>query len=299
MADLVNPTVITSGAYGGGMPPMGGSGYGGLLGGDGIGALLIGALLFGGGLGGFGRREEGRRDEGRGERETRIEDTVFDTAVLQKLGTIEGLIPAAACGVKDSVQAAAALLNTSTLQQTISLQQDLASLALGTQQGFANVKDSVQAGFVVTKDAVQNGNFLLSQALCGVNQNVSAQGCETRAAVQNDGDKTRAMLFARFQLEDATRINELNARVVELQNEHRRALDTNDLKISMVNTQVSNQAQAQAQQQQQHQNDLLRQIIAGLGGLTQIAHATNSNVIAGNSGAVLTGAQTANPTNVA
>ena len=60
-------------------------------------------------------------------------------------------------------------------------------------------------------------------------------------------------------------------------------------------TVTQNVAQAQAQQQQQQ---LLGSVLASLQGLTQIAHATNQNVIAGNQGPVFTGSQTANPTNV-
>jgi hypothetical protein len=254
---------------------------------------MLGAAALGFFAGEFmnGRRG-GRGGEGGegGRAETRIEDTIFDTQILAKLGSIEASIPASECRTQAAVASAAAGLTNVTLQQTIALERDLASLALGTQQAFAN-----------TKDTVQNVGALLGTAICNLNQNVSAQGCQTREAIQNDGDKTRGMLFSRFQLEDSTRINELNARVIELQSEGRRAADGAEMRLSINNTAnaVQAQAQGQAQQQQQQQGFLLAQIAQTLGGLVQVAHATNSNVIAGNSGAVVTGPQTANPTNVA
>jgi len=62
-------------------------------------------------------------------------------------------------------------------------------------------------------------------------------------------------------------------------------------------SQTVNQAQAQQQQQQilESRFGRLEHLISCV---HQEARATNSNVIAGNTGAVTTGAQTANPTNV-
>jgi len=59
-----------------------------------------------------------------------------------------------------------------------------------------------------------------------------------------------------------------------------------------------NQLQLQAQAQQQQQLILLGQIAAGLNTVTQLQHATNSNIIAGNTGATTTGAQSATQTAV-
>lgn len=59
---------------------------------------------------------------------------------------------------------------------------------------------------------------------------------------------------------------------------------------------INNQNQNQMQFQQQ------AQVLSGLAHLladvNQVARATNSNVIVGNTGATTTGTQTANPTNV-
>lgn len=266
----------------------------------GIGGGLIGGLIGGALFGGRGRRGGlfggGDDDCGGGGAETRIEDTVFNTAVLSKLGAIEAAIPLASANTENVI-----------LQQTIGLNGSIGALALGTQQGFANVKDSVQntTGLILgsisnTKDTVQNVGTVLIQGLNTVNQNVSEQSCEIQRAVVFDGDRTRALLNARFQLEDATEINKLNAKVIELSAEGRRSHDAAELRLQITNTNtaVAAQSQAQAQQQQQQQGFLLTELCNTVRGLVQIAHATNSNVIAGNTGAVVTGPQTANPTNV-
>lgn len=253
----------------GGAGGFGAGGFGaGLIGG------VLGGALFGGRRGGlFG----GGGDDGGAE--TRIEDTVFQTGVLASLGDIKQSIPLTALQTQAAIASAETNLITSTLQQTIALEKDINSFALGTANNFSNVYT----------------------ALAGVNQNISGQGCQTREAVQNDGDKTRALLTARFQLEDATRINELNARVIELQSEGRRSSDTADLRLQITNTNTAVAAQQQGQQQAQQQQILasVQSLFPVLQGLIQVAHATNSNVIAGNTGAVTTGAQAANPVNVA
>src|SRR5271168_1984251 len=103
MADLVNPTVLTTGMGMG----MGSSGYnsGGLLGGgsDGIGALLIGALLFGGGLGGgFGGNRNGLGAQDGIVTPTHLQAALNQQSqqqdtnhILQHLATIQQQIPEA------------------------------------------------------------------------------------------------------------------------------------------------------------------------------------------------------------
>lgn len=255
----------------------------------------LGAGLIGGVLGGllFNRRGGPFGGEGGGDGgETRVSDTIFDTAILNKLGTIEAAIPANAAATQAVVNAGVSSLTNVTLQQTIALERDLAQLALGTQQAFANTKDSVQLGFAQT-----------GAAICGVNQNVSAQGCQTREAIQNDGDKTRALLVARFQLEDATTIANLNNQVTELRNEGRHSARDAELRLQITNnnTAVAAQAQGQQQQQQQQQLETLRTLVPAVHALineSQVARATNANLIFGNTGATTTGAQTNTPTNV-
>jgi hypothetical protein len=243
--------------------------------GGGFGSGLIGGIL--GGLL-FGRRGLLGGDGG-GNEETRITDDINNVAVLQQLSDIKAAIPLASAQTENVI-----------LQQTNQITNLASQAQLANAAGFTNVKDSVT-----------NVGTILLQGLNTVNSNVADQACSIKQVVVNDGEKTRALLTSRFQLEDATRINELNARVIELQSEGRRASGESELRLSINNTAtaVSAQAQGQQQQQQQQQGFILSELLNTVRGLTQIAHATNQNVIAGNAGAVTTGAQTANPTNVA
>lgn len=238
----------------------GDGGFGGMNGILGIAAL---GLIFGrGGRGGLFGGGDG--DCGGGGAETRIQDTAQNLAVLNAIGQ-----------AKDATTGG------------------FATTALALSQGFANVRDSVQAS-----------TFLLNKELCDVNQNVSSQGCQTREAIQNDGDKTRALLVARFQQQDATTIAEQNARIVAL--ETRGHADRNHaeakLEINNTNTAVANASARSNQEQQQQQFNAIVNALgiigARLSSVEQIAHSTNSNIIAGNSGATVTGAQTSTPTNV-
>lgn len=279
----VLPALAAEGRRGG---SCGGDGFGGGLGAGFIGGV-VGGLLFNRRGGIFGGDEGGG-----GGGETRIESDIFNTAVLTKLGTIEAAIPANAAVTQAAVAAGTAELTNVTLQQTIALERDLGQLALGTQQAFSN-----------TNSNIQTQSLQLAQALCGVNQNVSAQGCQTREAIQNDGDKTRALLVARFQLEDATTIANLNNQVTELRNEGRRSAEAADLRLQITNTNTAVAAQAQGQQQQQQQQQFavvssLVPLVHSLINESQVARATNANLIFGNTGATTTGAQTSTPTNV-
>jgi hypothetical protein len=147
------------------------------------------------------------------------------------------------------------------LQSLANLQSQIPTVALENQNAIlgaiARSDLGIQQGFANTKDAVQNTLLALSSALATVNQNVSEQGCQTREYVGNDGDKTRAQQVARWQLEDATRINEQNAEILALrtkaENDHRHHEST--LQITNTNTAVAAQSQYQQQQQQQFQID--------------------------------------------
>lgn len=173
--------------------------------------------------------------------------------VLGKLGTLEGIVPNTALETQNAIQ------------------QALASLALGTQQGFAGVKDSVQATLLS-----------LSQSVNGVNQNVSAQGCATRERVDSDGDKTRALLVARFQQEDATKIAEQNARIVALEtrcDNDRRHAESN-LVITNTNTAIAQQQQQQKQSEEDRRHrELLNALnIINVGNQVQLARNVNDTI---------------------
>lgn len=305
----------------------GGRGYGG--GGDGIGGLGAAAMVaalggrnergFGGcggdgfGFGGGGGLAAllalgllGGRDFGRGG----CAPVVFDhhnghnghnghdccdqigqQVILSKLGSIEGGITAAALQVQNAI-----------CEQTGELSGSVAALALGTQQGFANVKDAINATQLAelaaisgVKDAVQNG-FALT------NTNLLTGLCSVKETVVADGDRTRALLVARFQQEDATKIAAQAAEIIELRNDRDargRHADL-ELKITNTNTAVAAQQQAQGQFQLQRQGDDIAHLSRCVAALVGDIQAVRQGQVIFNSGTMAaSGTQAAANTKVA
>ncbi len=253
------------GGHDGGM----GFGMGGGLGAGLVGGLIGGALFGGGRRGGlFGG---GSDCDGNGGAETRIDSTVFNTAVLTKLGSIEAAIPLASAQTENVI-----------LQQTNQITN------LASQSQLANA-----AGFAATGDRIQNVGAVILNAMNNVNQNVLEQGCQTRAAVA-------ASTTAILEKISADRIRELELRADRAE----RSLEVNALRSQVevnqtVNTTtLQNQQQAQGQFQIQALAEELRACRRDIAFVHQEARSTNSNVIAGNLGAVTTGAQASTPTNV-
>lgn len=243
---------------------MGGFGAG-LVGG------LLGGVLFGGrGRGGlFGGG--GDCDNGGGGAETRIESDIFGTAVLSKLGAIEASIPLA-----------------SAQTENVILQQTNVITNLASQAQLAN-----QMGFERTGDRIQGVGTALAVAISNVNQNVLEQACQTRAAIA----ASETAILSRI---DRSEIDTLRHE----RDRFERSVEVNALRsqVEVNQTVTTTQSQAQAQQQQQLQFQDLNCRFNRLFDLVNIVHqearATNNNVIAGNTGAVTTGAQTSTPTNV-
>lgn len=241
-----------------------GGGFGaGLVGG------LLGGVLFGGGRRGglFG----GEGCEGGGGAETRIEDTIFNTQVLAKLGTIEAAVPLAAAQVENVV-----------LQQTNTITQLASAAQLANQMGFSQ-----------TGDRIQNTATALAVAISNVNQNVLEQACQTRAAIaasetailtRIDRQEIDSLRHERDRFERSVEVNALRSQV--------------EVNQTVTTTQAQAQGQFQVQAQFQDIGATLRRFEAALINIHQEARATNNNVIAGNTGAVTTGAQTSTPTNV-
>jgi hypothetical protein len=190
--------------------------------------------------------------------------------------------------------------------------------AMGLMTSIGGVKDNVSMGNQMLTNAVSGGfaaqaqmtlqqtimqiqqantNQAMTMAeLCGINQNISAQGCMTRESVMADGAATRGLITAQYEASLNRKLVERENKITELENEGRHR----DLasRIEITNTAVAAQAQGQQQQQQQQLVATVNSLFPLLQGVLQVAHATNSNVIAGNSGTVTTGTQTANPVNV-
>jgi hypothetical protein len=279
--------------------PVGGFG-GGFGGGGGIEALVLLALLGRDGFGRGGDHCHGGGRDGGGDSVAALSAVIaalnnrndpenccaMATAVLSKLGSLEGAIPAIGNELQLALQSAVAALTAQGNANAASLTSQLNALQLG--------------------QLVQSQNILT--AISNVDTNVDRQGCETRAAVFASEARITALLNA----QDLARITaeniKLSNEVVELRSDarHRDAHHaTEALRIEIRN---NNEATAQQLQfQQQSQRQLVDQesrfnherLCARFDSLfQQVARATNSNVIVGNTGASTTGAQTANPTNV-
>lgn len=250
----------------------------------------------------------------------RLTQTRFDAEAQREIqAAIERT--AAATQLANAVQSAALGVEMAKGQGDTNTQVALTTGNLGTQNALnaaaIQTQAAKQAGDLSTQIALNTANVatavertgtasalafkdsaLLAQANTTLLSNQLAATQYTLAtAVKSDGDLTRALIIAQ---NDAT----LNRLLVTAQNEiielrgdregNRRSRET-EINVNQTVTQV--QAQAQAQQQQQQQLLVLNNIANCLAGL-QNAVATNSNLIIGNTGAVATGAQTANPVNV-
>ena len=288
-AHMSNAPMIFEGGGTGGMGAAMGGGLGaGLLGG------LLGGVLFGGGLGGFNRNGNWNGEPPVTSSQLTaalagVQDTQMNTAVLQELGAIKGMIPAAEGQVQLALAQATGQLSNQLGQQTLTLVGGQANINDNISRNAANI---IAVG-ETTKDLVRDQSAALQVGLT----NIQTQGLQNTfaitQAVRDDGEKTRALIVAQ---NEATLTRQLAVAEATLAEERagRRAAGT-EVNVSQVVNQA--QAQAQAQQQQQQQILLLNSIAGHLVGL-QNAVATNSNMIIGNTGATTTGAQTANPVNV-
>ena len=157
------------------------------------------------------------------------------------------------------------------------------------------VKDAVTNASTLSQLGIAGINTLAQQLAAGLGLQASNNTTAILSAIRDDGDKTRALVTS---FNDATlnRIITTQANeIIELKND--RTIRGNGIEVSQVVNQA--QAQTQAQQMQQQQFAILSGIAQQLAGIHQLAAATNQNLIVGNTGAVATGPQTANPVNVA
>ncbi len=202
--------------------------------------------------------------------------------------------------ILENAAATRAAVPQTALETQIGIQTAVGALALGTQQGFANTGDKVQAALLAelaaisgTKDTIQNVGALLSRDICNVQSTVQTEACATRELVQAG---TTAVL-SRI---DRAEIDELRAN----RDRFERQVEINNLRSTVEVNQTVNQTQAQAQTQSQWQvqfqdiGNVLRRLNDRIDIVHQEQRSTNANIIAGNTGAVVTGAQTSTPTNV-
>jgi hypothetical protein len=209
-------------------------------------------------------------------------DNIGQVALMSKLGSIEGAIPLVGSQVQLAVCEASAGTNA-----------EVSRLALGAAQGFANVKDAVQANGVANLLATNAAERTTLTSAATLLAAIKDSQYATAIALRDDGDKTRAQSALYHEANLQRKLAVVEGALLEERANYR-------AKVSEVNvSQTVNQIQAQSQEQAQRQETalLVRSLCDRVNSL-QNAVATNSNLIVGNTGGVLTGAQTSNPVNV-
>lgn len=277
------------GGYGG----LGGAGAGA---GAGLGAGLLGGILGGALLGNRGLLGGNAGNEGcvtptqLTAALAGVQDTQMNTNVLTQLASISAAIPAAEGQVQLALAQSQGQVMNQIGQQSLAIAQGFGNAAQQTSQA--------QAAVIAVGESLKDSINLTSGAIQLSIANNTAQGLQNTSniltAVRDDGDKTRALIVAQNEAALRNEITALQIRLQE-QNGEARARGTEVTVTQNVN---QNNLMQQQQQQAQQQAILLNTIAGHLVGL-QNAVATNSNMIIGNTGAVGTGQQSANPINVA
>jgi hypothetical protein len=203
-----------------------------------------------------------------------------------------------------SAEQRANMLSRQADQNLSVLQSELCALNNNLDKTTSQIRFDVERGNAATQLEIERKsnqtNLLLER-----------ESCATRAAIAADGQATRALINSQIEAGLRTEILSLRDKLNEERERSREDRDRAEARIVIndtntnTNTAVAAQFQAQAQLQQQQQIaqivPVLNNISTVLAGLVQIAHATNAQIIAGNTGAVTTlGAQTAtaSPTNI-
>lgn len=262
-----------------------GAGAGAGLGAGLLGGILGGALLGNRGLLGGGAVAEaavGVTPAMLTAGLTGVTDQIQNTSIMQTLGDIKASVPLAEAQVQLALAGSTGEIRThlgmvenglvagqALINKNVS---DAIASSLASQN---SIKESIAAYGVANLNATKDAQFALA------------------TIVKDDGEKTRALITANT-------ISELQRELTVAQTaalEDRLGFRSRETEINITNTNTAVAQQQQQQAQQQQQVILLNGIIHALGGL-QNAVATNSNMIIGNTGAVATGPQTANPVNV-
>ena len=240
-------------------------------------------------------------------------------------GGVEGIVTptqltAALAGVTETQNNTAIMGQLSAISAAIPYSQGQIQLGLAatesslTNLGNASNVANLQGHFALaTRVSDSTATLLASQNM--INSNVMAEGSKTRETVTNfgvanltatkDAQYANALAVAASTKEILAALNAQNTDNLQRQLtvaeqallETRAESRARGTEVNVTQTVNQAQAQNQAQQQMQDQRLILAQLCAAVGGL-QSAVATNSNMIIGNTGAVGTGPQTANPVNV-
>lgn len=283
----VQPTmpamVATGGGYGDGGLGMGG----GLMGG-----LLLGSLLGRNNLLGQGQQEGCVTPSNLSAQLANVTDTQMNTTVLQTLGAIQASVPLAEGQMQLALAGAQADINANVFNASQSINANIATGLQTAIQGQAqinkNISDSIASGLAA---AAANKEATLSVG-AATGAAILNSKFELANLINADGEKTRALITSFENANTQRLLGERQDQINELLAEGRRRDDRHGIEITMNNTQ--NQNQLQFQQQQQAINSL----IGCIGEVSQLARATNQQLIIGNSGVTAGGPQTASPTNV-
>lgn len=189
-----------------------------------------------------------------------------ETINQQTLGDIKAAIPYNEAQVQLALAGAVASLTTQATADTQYLS--------GQNQALAIAQMQLASG--------------LSREISAVDTNVDRQSQAIQTAIHNDGEATRALITGNRIADLEQQLTVAQLRESEQRSINREIVNTNTITIGL------NQQQSQQQQQMQALQWQLNQLC---GGISQMARATNSQVVVGSSG--VAGTQTANPTNVA
>jgi hypothetical protein len=211
-----------------------------------------------------------------------VTDTAQNTTVLQTLGDIKASIPLAEGQVQLALAGAQADINNH-------IANGLNIAVSGQALINKNISDAI-ATSLASQGAIKE--TVLSTGAANLTATLNSK-FELANTIRDDGDKTRALIIS----QNDAMLNRQLATAEAALLEQRAIGRSRDVEVNVTQTVTQNQAQLQAQQQQQQQALLLAQLCQAVQGL-QVATATNSNLIVGNSGATTTGPQTANPVNV-
>lgn len=127
----------------------------------------------------------------------------------------------------------------------------------------------------------------LARDISVVDTNVDRQSAQIQETIYRDGEATRSLITGNRIADLEQQLTVAQLRESEQRSINREIVNTNTITIGL------NQQQSQQQQQMQALQFQLNQLC---GGISQMARATNSQVVVGSSG--VAGTQTANPTNV-
>lgn len=262
---------------------MGGAGLGlgAGLGGGLLGGILASALFGRGNLLGNGVGVDGAVGVRNGAWGDPGNTAVTTPMILQTLGDIKAAIPLA----ESQVQLALA-------GQTANLTANINNANVANLQGQAQLERALSQQSQGLERALNGQSQLLQSAVAGVAVQADRNLYQLSTAITADGAQTRALIIAQNDAMLNRIITTQAAELTELRNENHRSNDRHGIEITMINNQNQNQMQFQQQQQ------LMGGLAHLLNDVSQVARATNSNVIVGNAGATTTGAQTASPVNV-